>query len=241
MDQVRSSSTRAAGRVPPSYTRAAGRVPRAQPTLQTAVLVDGSALYLSAKNFYEGRQLNYPALVELLTSKIDGLLPPGPESRWVMWTASSPQNVGQGRFLDFAEQELRWSVRRFSPAESFTIEPAALVGLSPDKGAASRLTRFDASIAFAIGRLAEQSRLVVLSDSFALAEPLRLASQIGLETGNRPVLAFFGRALDSRWPGVLRKEAQAIEFIDLDDFEAVLFGSQSTSTKKRLEVGDVVF
>jgi hypothetical protein len=230
MNQVRSSSLRAPARVPTSH-----------PTTQSAVLIDGSALYLSAKNFYEGRQLNYPALVELLTSKVDGLLPPCPESRWVMWTASSPQNVGQGRFLDFAEQELRWSVRRFSPAESFTVEPAALVGLSPDKGAASRLTRFDASIAFAIGRLAEQSRVVVISDSFALAEPLRLASQIGSKAGNRPVLAFFGRALDSRWQGVLRKEAQALDFIDLDDFEDVLFGSQSPSTKKRPEVGDVVF
>jgi hypothetical protein len=226
-------------RVPPARVARGSQV---QPATPSAVLVDGSALYLAAKNFYDARQLNYFALVELLTSKISGLRPPSSESRWVMWTASSPQNVGQGRFLDFAEQELNWSVRRFSPAESFTIEPATLIGLSPDKGAANRLMRFDASIAFAIGRLADQSRVVVLSDSFALAEPLRLASQIGLKTGKRPVLAFFGRALDSRWQGVLRKEAeQAPEFIDLDDFEDLLFG-QSPLTKKRSDgEGDIVF
>lgn len=224
-----------------STVRPSARPPSSQPAIPSAVFVDGSALYLSAKNFHEGRQLNYVALAEILTSEIEGLRPPCADSRWVMWTASSPQNVGQGRFLDFAEQELRWSVRRFSPADSFMVEPAALVGLAPDKGAAGRLTRFDASIAFAIGRLAEQSRIVVVSDSFALAEPLRLASQIKSATRQQPVLVFFGRALDSRWQGVLRKEAQALKFIDLDDFEERLFGVSDVSSRKRSVVDDVVF
>jgi hypothetical protein len=157
-----------------------------------------------------------------------------------MWTASSPQNLGQGRFLDFAEHELHWSVRPFSPADSFMIEPATLVGLSPDKGAANRLMRFDASIAFAIGRLLEQQpHLVVITDSFALAEPLRLATQIGLRVGKRPVLAFFGRALDSRWQGVFRKEAErGPQFVDLDDFEDRLFGASTSPDRRSTAVDD---
>lgn len=201
-----------------------------------AVLIDGSALYLTARGFYEGRQLDYHALVNLLTSEITGLPPAAPgrsDNLWVMWTSASPQNAGQTRFLEFAENDLHWTVRRFNPVDSFMVEPATVLGLS--SGASGRFVRFDARIAFAIGRLAEDHRIVVLTDSFALADPLLQASRLGAQ----PVLAFFGRGLDPRWQGVLRKAAKdTLEFIDLDDSEELLFGSK---TKEVRTSDDVVF
>jgi hypothetical protein len=191
-------------------------------------LIDGSALYLAARALYEGKQLDYHALCRVLTSKVEGLALPTPgstEHLWVMWTSASAQNTGQQRFLDFAENDLRWTVRRFNPADSFMVEPTALLGL--DGKAAGRLVRFDASIGFAIGRLADNYRIVVVTDSFALAEPLLRAARLAPDQAARPVLAFFGRALDSRWQRVLRTEPDvAPSFVDLDDFEESLFGSR---------------
>lgn len=215
----------------PSSPKIASRTPspeRRSPD-SANVLIDGSALFLGARGLYEGRQLDYRALIDVLVNQIPGLEPPTGASRprWVMWTSASPQNQGQSRFLDFAENDLRWEVRRFSPADSYMVEPATVLGLSSEGRAASRLVRFDASIAFAIGRLAELHRIVLVSDSFALADPLIRTANIVTEPARRPVLAFFGRALDARWQRVLRTEGNfAPEFIDFDDFEERLFGSQ---------------
>jgi len=208
------------------------------------VLIDGSALFLGARGLYEGRQLDYRALVDVLVNHVEGLEAPNGVSRprWVMWTSASPQNQGQSRFLDFAENELRWEVRRFSPADSFMIEPATVLGLSQEGRAASRLVRFDASIAFAIGRLAELHRIVVVSDSFALADPLIRTGHVVTDSARRPVLAFFGRALDARWQRVLRTEGNfAPEFIDLDDFEEKLFGSQAPPRPATVRGESIVF
>jgi hypothetical protein len=159
-----------------------------------------------------------------------------------MWTSASPQNQGQGRFLDFAENELRWEVRRFSPTDSYMVEPTTVLGLSPDGRAASRLVRFDAGIAFAIGRLAELHRIVVVSDSFALADPLIRTSNIVLDSTKRPVLAFFGRGLDARWQRVLRTEGDfAPILVDLDDFEEKLFGSQAPARPAAARGDPMVF
>src|SRR5258706_1073660 len=84
---------------------------------RTAVLIDGSAVYLSARTLHEGKQLDYRAIVTHLTQKVPGLSPPtarADSDRWVMWTSASPENAGQSRFLDFVEDELNWTVRRFS-------------------------------------------------------------------------------------------------------------------------------
>jgi hypothetical protein len=198
----------------------------------SAVLIDGSALYLAARDLYEGRQLNYHEFVRVLSEQT-GVQPAGPNSktRWVMWTASSPQNAGQNRFLEFAEKELHWDVRRVNPVDSFIIEPNAIRDDSP--ATRNRLVRFDASIAFAIARLAEKNRLVVVSDSFPLAQPLLLARRLAAsEREPAPALAFFSRALDNRWHGLLRREStETLQFIDLDAAEAPLFGG----TKERVE------
>lgn len=207
----------------------------------SAVFIDGSALYMAARSLYEGRQLDYHALIRLLTSEISGVDKPGANSLtlWVMWTASAPQNAGQNRFLEFAENDLKWEVRRISPAESFIVEPSSLLDLS--QSTRSRLVRFDASIAFAMGRLAEKRRLVVVSDSFALAQPLVLSHQVsGFGESKPSVFAFFGRALDPRVQTVLRKEPGAVTLVDFDDHEDQLFGS-SRVEERRERTRDEIF
>lgn len=218
--------------------RAPQTVPKRCPC---AVLVDGSALFLANRALHEGHQLNYRGLVSLLVDEVPGLSAPGePGAVWTMWTAASAQNEGQSRFLEFAERELRWDVRRFNPANSYMVEPTMLLGWSSDSRSANRLVRFDASIAFAIGRLAEQySPLVVVSDSFALEDPLRRAARLSPEAA--PIsLAFFGRALDSRWQGVLRKE-HPFTFIDFDEYEDKLFGIVRTAYAERSDESKFIY
>ncbi len=215
-------------RIKPAHASLTRQPTGAAPDHPTVVLVDGSALYLAARALHEGRQLNYHGLVKVLTSGVGWLQAPGPGSNatWVMWTSASPQNAGQIRFLEFAENELLWEVRRFDPANSSIIDPETALDASPATRA--RLVRFDSHIAFAIGRLAATHQIVVLSDSFALAQPLLLSQQVGAAVRcPPPTLAFFGRSLDPRWQSVLRRGANGgIRYIDLDDSEEDLFGSK---------------
>jgi hypothetical protein len=196
----------------------------------SVVLIDGSALYMATRALYEDRHLDYHGFVSLLAAKV-GVQPAGVgKTRWVMWTSASPQNAGQSRFLDFAKKELRLEVRPVSPSDSFIVEPNSILDAS--SSTKSRLVRFDASIAFAMGRLAEEHRIVVVSDSFPLAQPLLLSRRLALDR-DPPALAFFGRALDNRWQGLLRREPDTLEFIDLDDSEEALFGGLSRPVEER--------
>ncbi|MBL8352764.1 MAG: hypothetical protein JNL87_20905 [Burkholderiaceae bacterium] len=142
-----------------------------------------------------------------------------------MWTSATAENAGQNRFLEFAEKELLWAVRRVSPADSFMIDPSSVLGLIGDSRSTSRLIRFDSQIAFAMGRLADQQRLVVLSDSYPLAATLQRAKHLRQSSSANNTLAFFGAALDPRWQRLLRDPSKfEIDFLDLDDHEAYLFG-----------------
>ena len=185
--------------------------------------------------------MDYHRLVGLLVDEVSDLGKPGDHGTlWTMWTSASATNEGQSRFLEFAERELKWEVRRFSPADSYMVEPTLLLGWSSDSRSSSRLVRFDASIAFAIGRLAEKhTPLVVVSDSFALEDPLRRAARVSPEPSSL-YLAFFGRALDSRWQGVLRKESP-VKFIDFDEHEDTLFGIARTPPAKMSDDSAIVY
>ena len=187
---------------------------------RSAVLIVGSAVFFAVRTLFENAQLRYPALIDLLVEQVEGLQRPSSShgSSWVMWTSASPQNQGQAKFLEYAENALRWEVRRFSPVDSYMVEPASTLGLS-DSRSATRLVRFDAGIAFALGRLADWDHVVVVTDSFGLADPMMRVSRVG----NRPVLAFFGRVLDTRWQRVLNKQDAAPVWIDLDDHVSSLF------------------
>lgn len=198
-----------------------------------AVLIDGSALFLAVRSIgiEDDRKLNYFALIEALCNdaRLQGLRPAGEgsESLWAMWTAADPRNQGQEKFLEFAEQRLRWQVRRTAPSKAFMVEPSALYGVGgPSEPAKShRLMRFDASIAFAMGRLADERKLVLVSDSYALREPMARVNEHGGDCS----LAFFRHALDSRWLADLglhaKRDAVADRFMDLDAHAASLFGT----------------
>jgi hypothetical protein len=217
--------------------------PRGQtPLLPSYVLVDGSALFLAVRALGDGRALDYRALMDVLCENVPGLTRPGGRedaTQWVMWTSASTDNAGQNRFLEFAEKELLWTVRRVAPAESFMVDPAAALGITQDSRAASRLVRFDASIAFATARVADTHRVVVVSDSFPLADPLQRACRFRGVGVPPNVLAFFGRAVDGRWQRLLRDSTKhGVQFVDLDEFEAKLFGggkevSRSASDEDR--------
>jgi len=192
------------------------------------VLIDGSSLFLAARALADGSaRLNYRTLVEVLCQEVPGLKPAPQITRtpsWVMWTAAAADNEGQQKFLDFAERDLHWEVRRFSPSLAFSIEPSAVFGVAGvgDSTKTSRLIRFDASIAFAIGRLSEEHRVVVVSDSFPLSEPMLRVNE-HQKSNDHCTLAFFGRAIDARWY-VAFKNPHAPRFLNLDDFETDLFG-----------------
>lgn len=207
--------------------------------IPTTVLGDLSALFLTARMLGDNRQLDYRALVHVLCQRIEGLTPSRgvgatDASSWVWWTSASSDNAGQNRFLEFAEKELLWTVRRFSPSDSFMVDPSASLGISNDSRITGRLTRFDAPIAFAMGRLAESDRLVVVSDSYPLADPLQRAFRLRGNSRYRNVIAFFGRAIDARWLRTLRPgESSGVDFIDLDEHEDVLFGREPSRFAQR--------
>lgn len=233
-------------RIPPrtALTSTRPQVPSAKKPV--AVFIDGSALYQASKSVAEGSfKLNYRVLVDVLCREIDGLSPSDPLSKgsvWTMWTAASPENSGQSNFLEFVDRELHWEVRKTFPSQSFVVEPSAVLGLGgSDSSRLARLIRFDASIGFAIGRLSESHRIVVVSDSFPLCEPLTRVGAHFAQTTDQPVIAFFGRAMDSRWHLAVGKD-DAIKLINLDEHEAELFGMP----RKEIEaptrsVGSLVF
>lgn len=205
--------------------------PPANNSAKTAVFMDAGAVFFAARELQESAQFNYQALMQLLSREGFPLPSSGSNGShlWVLWSAVVAHNTGQVRFLQYAERDLGWTVRRFHPTEGYVVDPATL-GLSGDGARlANRLLRFDASIAFAIGRLAEDHRVAVISDSFALAEPLLRAARVS----KRPaLLSFFGRLLDPRWQTLLREgSADLIKFIDLDQHEDVLFGSKKSVEK----------
>lgn len=217
------------------------------PRTPVAVLIDGSAIYQAintASPVSDDRRFNYLAFVDLLMSQVAGLEPggPGSSSVWTMMTSADPRNAGQVKFLEFAETRLGWDVRTVLPFDSFVVEPQVLFGVGQaDSLRNGRLIRFDALIAFAMGRLADTHRLVIVSDSFPLALSMKRVSELFEATTGRPVLAFFGRALEPRWHRVIRHE-QALDFVDLDDHMPALFGTKETEVRlPARKAGSVLF
>lgn len=200
-----------------------------------AVLIDGSAVFFGVRSLFPEQTLDYRALIAVLCDRVPGLHSPrAPDCPdwWVMWTSASTDNAGQQKFLEFAERDLGFTVRRVSPIDSYVVEPT-LLGSGVDQRTANRLIRFDSSIAFALGRIAETHRVVVVSDSFSLAEPLlRLATLPSSPRLEPPILAFFGRALDTRWPRAIRG-SKVINFLDLDEYERDLFGGKEVTRHSR--------
>lgn len=208
-----------------------------------AVLIDGSALY-TAQPGSDERRLNYVGFSDVLAREIPGLELAGDRGScvWTMWTSADSRNQGQMKFLEFAEQRLGWEVRTSAPHQSFVVEPQALFGMGQtDPSRTGRLMRFDAPIAFAMGRLAQSHRLVVVSDSFALASTMFRVNEHWGGGEDDCVLAFYGRTLDSRWRQALRRE-HSPRLVDLDDFQRELFGIEEMEVRSPArEPGSLVF
>ena len=210
----------------------------------TACFIDGSALYFASRQLFPEASIDYSALFQLFGERFGPqgqlagdapLLPPGSSSSWVFWTAYSDANVGQAQFLTLLGGRFGVETRRFAPRDSRIVE-----GLGD--ALADRVTRFDASIAYMIGRLAETHRFVVISDSFALAEPLARAARVRYENCRGAgsfapnAITFFGRALDPRWFGAVRAiGAGAAEppvvIMDLDDDADRIVGIQGRAER----------
>jgi hypothetical protein len=189
---------------------------------KAAVFVDAGAMFFALRNLHEGAHLNYPALVDRIRREVLHDVP-AQDVMWVMWTTVVPQNERQVRFLQYAERDLGWTVRRFHPSEGFVVDPLATPGLTVDEHGKSRLIRFDASIAFAIGRVADERHVAVLTDSFALAEPLSKAARLA---SCKNAIIFFGRVLDPRWQARVKADEEYLAFHDLDLWEEEIIGER---------------
>jgi hypothetical protein len=241
-----------------------------------AVFMDGSSIFFAVRDLYPGSTLQYDELIRLICREVrtaefgphqgtkgpTGIFPPSPnpfsadyppQTPWIMWTSASSRNEGQARFLKHMH-EIGWDVRSFSPGDSLLIDAGTAMSLSEGTRLGERMTRFDASIAYMIGRVAERCQVVVISDSFTLAEPLVRAARARYQREIRRadaegtdvqqlgpnVLAYFGRGLDPRWFSVLKDwrsggMSDCVRLLDLDNHLEQLMGARSAPMRSWLD------
>jgi hypothetical protein len=189
---------------------------------RAALLVDGTALYFRSK---EGRsdRLDYEALNRILAAKAGSTFDPA-----LFFTTFDPQNEGQAKFLAFLRTRLQWQEEVRAVWDADPLPKDAPWERSERR---NEFIRFDASIAFALGRLVERrDKIVVVTDSFGLEQPILAASEY---KGTEIVLAFFGRQMDPRWLPVVGGDDVRITFWDLDNSSQALFGREPVSSNRR--------
>jgi hypothetical protein len=190
-------------------------------TQRAAALVDGTALYFRSR---EGRsdRLDYEALNRVLTEKA-GVSSFDPA---LFFTTYDAQNEGQAKFLTFLRTRIHW---KDEPRPVWDADPLPKDAPWERSERRNEFIRFDAPIAFALGRLVDRrDRIVVVTDSFALEQPMLAASEYSKA---EIVLAFFGRQLDQRWLPIVQPGGR-IKFWDLDEDSEALFGRDSGPTIK---------
>ncbi|MBI5137683.1 MAG: hypothetical protein HZA24_10185 [Nitrospirae bacterium] len=188
---------------------------------QTAVLIDGTALYFRTKQ-ERGERLDYAALDRHLRQKsgAEAFQPA------IFFTSFDPANEGQTKFHNFLRTQLGW---RTEESPVWEADPALKDAPGDRSERHNEFIRFDAPISFALGRLVEsRSRIVVLTDSYGVQSSMTAASTYG---NVKVTLAFFGRQLDPRWLSVFRRSNNPVEFWDLDDASAELFGREEISAE----------
>lgn len=193
---------------------AVSRDPDLTPTDSYALLADGSALFYSARQQFPDRNLNYRALDRIIRDHVHQNAPGTPS---ILFSSIEPANEKQLKFVEFIEQNLQWSVQRIPPHDATVCNPLLTDGVF-------RHIRFDAWIAYALGRLAgrtEKSRVVMISDSWPLAGPVQECASRGTPV----TVCFFGGVIDTRWHRVFRERGATghVEFVDLDDHTEELF------------------
>src|SRR5262245_52435824 len=111
---------------------------------QTALIVDGSALFYTSRVVGDNKPLDYRRLDELLrhnesVASFDIRL---------FFTAYDPANEGQGKFLDFIAKVMDWDVEAVPVPEAIVVPPTVTTyeGTQPRP-----YIRFDSRIAFALG------------------------------------------------------------------------------------------
>lgn len=187
-----------------------------KPMLRAAALIDGTALYFRSREGRSGR-LDYEALNRILTEKA-GVSSFDPA---LFFTTYDAQNEGQAKFLNFLRTRIQW---KDEPRPVWDADPLPKDAPWERTERRNEFIRFDAPIAFALGRLLDRrDKIVVVTDSFGLEQPLLAASEYREAA---IVLAFFGRQLDQRWLPVLQRSR--IDFWDLDDNSEALFGRDAT-------------
>ena len=188
---------------------------------RVAALIDGTALYFRSR---EGRseRLDYEALNrELLTRDANPRSQIASFEPALFFTTSDTQNEGQQKFLTFLQSRIRWTVE---PRPVWDADPLPKDAPWERGERRNEFIRFDSSIAFALGRLLDRrQRIVVVTDSFALEQPMSAAAEYG---SAEIVLAFFGRQLDPRWLPILKGSEVKIKFWDLDENSQSLFGRE---------------
>lgn len=171
-----------------------------------ALLCDLSRLFFSLRR--QEVRLDYRAMVRELLGNGSEFAP------LAGWTAFDPANDAQKRLHERLGDD-GWHIVTMSPPQAQLVRGFA--DADEEGGKRKPLVpheeniRFDTQIAFALGRLAgEVDRVVVVSDSFALADPVLQT----VDRGTKVDLAFFSDELDARWMSVI-KVTDGLEFCDL--------------------------
>ena len=192
---------------------------------KTALLVDGTAQYLAAKIASPKGRFKYDAMLDILraarkVSRFDLA---------IHFTSFHPSNDGQTSFLKYIGEWVMVDAVPVSEAVLATMTPMGSIGDSADASTHPAYIRFDARIAFCLGRLAGQYDFVIVSDSYALSAPALEAKNRGSEV----LLAFFGQSLDPRWQRQFR-DGQ-LTFLDFDEgqYQTHLFGLDSRAPQSK--------
>jgi hypothetical protein len=195
---------------------------------KTALLADGSALFFTTRALGGDKPLDYRRLEERLKEEyrlksFDVTL---------FFTAYNLANESQQKFLAFIRDTMRWTLDAVPWFEA-VVPPSTYTTLEGNEP--RPFIRFDARIAFSLGRLAGvYDQVVLVSDSYPLAWPMVQA----IKKGTAVNLAFFAQSLDPRWIRYFRGPSPEIKLFDLDRFSEELFGLKGgTATSFASEIG----
>lgn len=197
---------------------------------QTAVFIDGTALYLALRQM--SGYLDYSKLAALLTKKFDRgedshcrLFMPRSRvgsSIWNFWTSCSSTNEGQIEFLRVIEETIGIGVSAYPPAICSPIPLDAPYVTTGSDNMLKAVMRFNAQIAYAMGRVAETHRIILMTDSFGMLEPLIRCQHVSKSTSSGKIemntLVFFKNSLDPRWSTSIQEYGgKLFDFFDLEE------------------------
>jgi hypothetical protein len=178
------------------------------PNSNTALLVDGSALFFGQREASPDKNLDYVELLGAMKRHSSGGWPAKPA---YFFTAADEANEKQAKFHQIIQKDLGWVVRQMPPHEAGIIN-----SLLTDDKSRSRIIRFDALIAYSLGRIAGHpnvSRVFIISDSWPLASCVKDC----VARGTPVTMCFFGDFIDTRWHKLFREyEAANLDFLDLE-------------------------